>query len=184
MRIKRERWGHRYYIVARDEKGRILTRAKWTSNKDLLKERYSEVEKKVKTKRKGKRYILTGKRYILTSTAVTSTNGGDSEVFGITSYIEDIEITENHKAFLKELHEVLEEFCESIDLDLTGSNERTEEDIEDWKKWASSELEDLDKEDIRYWVEIDLEKWEIVNSHDEYLTARWQKVLDKWKGRL
>ena len=37
MKIKREKWGNKYQIVARDEHGRIFSRAKWRQNFSLPK---------------------------------------------------------------------------------------------------------------------------------------------------
>lgn len=179
--IKRERWNNRYYLVARDEKGRIISRIKWSSKKDLMELYYQELKKRVVKK-------LGAERYIMVAQLGKITNESVSVSMGITTYVQDLKITKEHRAFTEDLHMVLVEFAENIGLTILGEGSRiqkVEDEQEAILRLAISEFEDLERETLKYWVEIDLDKWEITNFADtENLLDEWERVIERWRDRL
>lgn len=180
MRIKREKRGNKYYIVARDEKGRFITYVKWSSKKDKLeqlkRELYERIERKLKK----------GERYVLNSTMSGSKKGSlkESLVFGVTTFIEDRKITEAHKQFAKDIHQVMVDYTENLNVSLTDHYDAIEY-VEDYKRWLTSELEDIYGMRLKAYIEFDLNKWEVANiKASDYLRRQLMEVIERWKGRL
>lgn len=187
MRIKREKRGNRYYIVARDEKGRFITYVKWSSKKDKLeqlkRELYERIERKLREREEDWKEIKRkGERYVLNSTI----GGGKKKslVFGITTFIEDRKITEAHKQFAGEIHQVMVDYIENLNVRLTDHYNAIEY-VEDYERWLTSELEDIVNMRLKAYIEFDLNKWEVANiKASDYLRGQLMEVIERWMGSL
>lgn len=177
MRIRREKWRGRYYLVARDEKGRFISYVKWSSKKEILERLRRELEERIERK------LKKGERYVLNST-MSGSKKRKSLVFGVTTFIEDKRITESHKQFAREIHQVMVDYIESLNVRLTDHYDALEY-VEEWVKWLTSELEDMIDMRLKAYVEVDLSKWDVVNiKASDYLRSQLVEVIERWRGRL
>lgn len=185
MRIKREKRGNRYYIVARDEKGRFITYVKWSSKRDRLEQLRGELKERIERNlRKWGKAKRTGERFVINSTLRGGGKKKGSISFGVTTFIEDEVITEVHKQFAGEIHQVMVDYVENLNVSLTHHEEAIEY-VEDWAKWLTSELEDMIDMRLKAYVEVDLSKWDVVNiKASDYLRSQLVEVIERWKGRL
>ena len=144
--IKRVRRGNKYYIYAFDERtGRILTYAKWSSNKEKREKAYKEVKEKAYKKVKEKVEKERREKRALGVQAFYSSVGQKNKWYkGITTKFEFVAFlifddkayellewkTDHHgsllQLFARGLHETIVEFWEDLGFSVTAPLQDTD----------------------------------------------------------
>ena len=162
--IKRVRRGNKYYIYAFDERtGRILTYAKWSSNKEKREKAYKKVKEKVEKERREKRALGVQAFY-------SSVGQKNKWYKGITTKFEfvafltfDYELLEWRtdyngsllQLFAEGLHETIMEFWENLGFSVTAPLRDT--DFYEYRdtKVFKVDNETLDEEETQYYINFE-----------------------------